>query len=530
MKKFAFVVAAALLGTFAPPALLLANSFADVPANHWAYDALARLAAHGILSGYPSGAGKGGRLLTRYEMASALSRALAVADATKTAAEDVRTLKRLGVELRDELSALGVKIGSLEEPAALMEDRLGDWRIHGSLCLDAERHDSDAITAPRPEGNVELFRARLFFERRFGEGLHFTARLDKNRGDSLDWRRFFVTVPFYGKSTLTIGRFAEMRLEEDYYLGMGKTYYRNTGGFIDLNPWFSKAEKDGICWRKNFGLGSVTAYAAHPRLGDFMDTEGFSTPTAGSNDAERPDNWSAWEVLAMGRFQFTERFGFDMGGQAFFGDNTERSALSRTKDDTRFNSLWTLFAGLHLDLGDAVALKGFYAHQQLDTDRWSGSEWADVDHDGTQAWKIIVDVKRKLFKFTGLWLEYGRMDRGFVVPRGIAGNMGSGGVFSAVTSRGLPSRYRLWDDLRFWRVALGQEWNAKWSSHLFCYGYDFDKGLAGGGDLLEYGLGVQYLYGSGVKFGLNYARIDWDRENGRFQDENIIRLRTEVTF
>ncbi|MBQ4469207.1 MAG: S-layer homology domain-containing protein, partial [Synergistaceae bacterium] len=50
----------------------------DVPMNHWAYDAIGQLAAHGILSGYPDGTYKGKQATTRYEMASALARALAV--------------------------------------------------------------------------------------------------------------------------------------------------------------------------------------------------------------------------------------------------------------------------------------------------------------------------------------------------------------------------------------------------------------------------------------------------------------------
>ena len=78
MKKFVTAVAVVALVAFAAPVFAATNPFMDVPMNHWAYDAIGQLAAHGILSGYPDGTYKGKQPTTRYEMASALARALAV--------------------------------------------------------------------------------------------------------------------------------------------------------------------------------------------------------------------------------------------------------------------------------------------------------------------------------------------------------------------------------------------------------------------------------------------------------------------
>jgi len=50
--------------------------FADVPQNHWAYDAVQQLAQRGIFTGYPDGTFSGKRALTRYEFAVALQRML----------------------------------------------------------------------------------------------------------------------------------------------------------------------------------------------------------------------------------------------------------------------------------------------------------------------------------------------------------------------------------------------------------------------------------------------------------------------
>ncbi len=57
--------------------------FPDIPENHWAYDYVATLAGNGVIVGYPDGQFKGDRMMTRYEMAALIYRAMqngAVAD------------------------------------------------------------------------------------------------------------------------------------------------------------------------------------------------------------------------------------------------------------------------------------------------------------------------------------------------------------------------------------------------------------------------------------------------------------------
>ena len=60
-KQFvtALVLALGISGT-----ALAANPFSDVPAGHWAYAAVAKLAAAGIVDGYPDGTYKGCLLYT----------------------------------------------------------------------------------------------------------------------------------------------------------------------------------------------------------------------------------------------------------------------------------------------------------------------------------------------------------------------------------------------------------------------------------------------------------------------------------
>ena len=53
MKKSLVLAMAMALGVTA--SAYAANPFSDVPAGHWAYDAVNKLAAAGVVDGYPDG-------------------------------------------------------------------------------------------------------------------------------------------------------------------------------------------------------------------------------------------------------------------------------------------------------------------------------------------------------------------------------------------------------------------------------------------------------------------------------------------
>ena len=50
--------------------------FPDVPSNHWAYEAVSDLSRRGLVEGYPDGTFGGDRMLTRYEFAQIVYRAI----------------------------------------------------------------------------------------------------------------------------------------------------------------------------------------------------------------------------------------------------------------------------------------------------------------------------------------------------------------------------------------------------------------------------------------------------------------------
>ncbi len=105
MKKSLVLAMAMALGITA--SAHAANPFSDVPAGHWAYDSIAKLAAAGVVDGYPYGSFGGDRLMTRYEMAQIAARAMAQG----------ANVDRLAAEFADELDSLGVRVARLEKNA-----------------------------------------------------------------------------------------------------------------------------------------------------------------------------------------------------------------------------------------------------------------------------------------------------------------------------------------------------------------------------------------------------------------------------
>ena len=117
MKKSLVLAMAMALGVTA--SAYAANPFSDVPAGHWAYDSVAKLAQAGVVDGYDDGAFNGEKLMTRYEMAQIVAKAMA-----KGASVD-----KLAAEFADELDTLGVRVANLEKKADAVKIS-GEVRAH----------------------------------------------------------------------------------------------------------------------------------------------------------------------------------------------------------------------------------------------------------------------------------------------------------------------------------------------------------------------------------------------------------------
>ena len=142
MKRLATLVLAASFGLGSLLALgksVSATPFSDVPANHWAYEAIESLAADGLVEGYPDGKFKGDRPLTRYEMAVLVARVIAKLQANGAgyaSKADLDKLQKLIDALKDELDSLGVRVTNLEDALDALDKRTKfaqSIQLHGSI-------------------------------------------------------------------------------------------------------------------------------------------------------------------------------------------------------------------------------------------------------------------------------------------------------------------------------------------------------------------------------------------------------------
>jgi hypothetical protein len=111
-KTLVSALTSALVIGAASTTFAAANPFEDVPADHWAYDAVAQLAADGVIEGYGDGTYRGDQEITRYEMAQMVARAMAK---NNVSGADKAMIDKLAAEFADELKNLGVRVAALEK-------------------------------------------------------------------------------------------------------------------------------------------------------------------------------------------------------------------------------------------------------------------------------------------------------------------------------------------------------------------------------------------------------------------------------
>ena len=201
MKKSLVLAMAMALGVSATA--FAANPFSDVPAGHWAYASVAKLAAAGIVDGYPDGTFKGDQLMTRYEMAQIVAKAYAKG---AIGADD-----KLMAEFADELDNLGVRVAKLEKKADNVKIT-GEARF-GYKDFDAKLSSPyfDGETYKAKDHSAEL-RTRLYLSGAvndnwtYGAMIQNTQSLDTNAQESkTDFRRAFVNGKI-GEVEVTAGR------------------------------------------------------------------------------------------------------------------------------------------------------------------------------------------------------------------------------------------------------------------------------------------------------------------------------------
>lgn len=319
MKKSLVLAMAMALGVTA--SAYAANPFSDVPAGHWAYDNISKLAAAGVIEGYGDDTFRGDRLMTRYEMAQIVAKAMA-----KGANVD-----RLAAEFADELDALGVRVAALEKKADNM-------KIAGQIRYSYKSFKKENAKTDVKDSNAKL-RTRLIFTGKVNDNWNFVNRLENTQTfhgnektqdyageDEVSVNRAFLSGRL-GGAKVDAGRaglyLAEGMIYDDTFDGVSVKY----GDKVMLGGYYGK-------------LTEAKYNTTDPKTGDEL----------AKTDKNKVDAWGVNAKAALGE-KVDVFAGYD--------------ALSPDKDGVEDVNLTN--AGLKFKVNDDIALTGMWLHSDEGT-------------------------------------------------------------------------------------------------------------------------------------------------------------------
>ncbi|MBQ8417592.1 MAG: S-layer homology domain-containing protein, partial [Phascolarctobacterium sp.] len=168
---------------------------------HWAYDSVAKLAAAGVVDGYADGAFDGDKLMTRYEMAQIVAKAMA-----KGANVD-----KLAAEFADELDTLGVRVAKLEKGADAV-------KITGNIRYHYTQNDGDK------DDHANQLRSRIFVKGAINDDWSYTGMIehndkyqnDVNEETDVKFQRAYVNGKVGGLK-VQAGRYSALMAEGNVY-------------------------------------------------------------------------------------------------------------------------------------------------------------------------------------------------------------------------------------------------------------------------------------------------------------------------
>ena len=341
MKK---TVAAALAAAFVAGAsgttFAAANPFSDVPAGHWAYQSVSKLAAEGVIEGYGDGTYRGDRNITRYEMAQMIAKAMAKNPTGATKAD----LDRLAAEFREELDALGVRVAELEKYA----DKVV-W--HGKIEYTYEQTKTDPLnTGKKTKDTANGFIFRLEPKAYVNDHWTVNARIDayadmkKDETTNFELKRAWAEGD-YDKLNLKVGRFefypeGEAGLMWDTEISGGSITY---GSKWKFNVTGGRVAADGI----GSGIYGENETEEDPAtvVGLRVDyNQGDKGFFGGAGYYYVKDDDLAWSRNNYLRRGFVDKVDFD--------NEHARKAYSKA-------SIWTVNLGYQFN--DLLSLQGVYA-------------------------------------------------------------------------------------------------------------------------------------------------------------------------
>ena len=237
-KTLVSALTTALVVGAASTTFAAANPFSDVPADHWAYDAVSQLASDGVIEGYGDTTFRGNQNITRYEMAQMIAKAMAKSDVS---AADKALIDKLAAEFSDELNNLGVRVSNLERNADNVK-----WNGQARYRYWSQRYEQKDGSTKKQNNDQLNFRLEPSAE--VNQNWHVNARIDAFTDPSKDtdatvklarvwaqgdYKNFQVKLgklPFF--STETAGM-----LFDDQFSGAQVTFGKNLKATLEAGRW-----------------------------------------------------------------------------------------------------------------------------------------------------------------------------------------------------------------------------------------------------------------------------------------------------
>ena len=315
MKKSLVLAMAMAMGVTA--SAYAANPFADVPAGHWAYDAVAQLADAGVVDGYGATFG-GDKLMTRYEMAQIVAKAMAKGG----------NCDKLAAEFADELDALGVRVAKLEK-------KVDNVKITGNIRYSyADNTDYDGKKRAGTK-SYNRFRTRLFVGGEINKNWKYTGMLendhmlrtpDKRDGDSIGLKRAFLNGRVGGVK-VEAGRafFSQADMIEERADGIKASY---KFGKVNLTGWALKSFVGTTAYET--GLDGDRIYMAKAdtkfgKLGAFVQYWKVDGTDYTAKTDKAAEKWEAnsGEIFEVG-LSYPVAKGLTLFGQYYRGNNDDK--------------------------------------------------------------------------------------------------------------------------------------------------------------------------------------------------------------
>ena len=347
-----------------------ANPFEDVPADHWAYDAIAQLAADGVIEGYGDGTYRGDQEITRYEMAQMVARAMAKGGGDKA------LIDKLAAEFADELNNLGVRVANLEKKVDNVKWPGQITYVYKTTRWEHNGDDNGSNAAER-EGhsghmNHQFVRLRLEPEMQINKNWSGHARIDYK--SSMNSAKNVVG----GGTQIEEDGGNDFQVERMWVQGD----YNNFQILLGKLPYLSNID-GGMLFDDNVSGGQLT-------IGSNIKGTVTVGRTRNTPDGDKTGNYVGVELYNDRESKFT----WGIGYHRIHNKEAYNAALGDGKDAS---SIWE--AGLGFQITDTLNLNGAYAwNTAVETER--------TGPNSKHAWTVELDYKGADEKDKGSWGAY----------------------------------------------------------------------------------------------------------------------------